>query len=60
MVSIIISFFFERLFSVVHIYQRGIEMFEQNLPVIVAQPDERHANRTGPVLKWYDRLIRNR
>jgi len=26
-----------------------------NLPVVVAQPDERHANRTASVLEWYDR-----
>jgi len=25
------------------------------LPVVVAQPDERHANRTASVLEWYDR-----
>jgi len=23
--------------------------------VVVAQPDERHANRTASVLEWYDR-----
>jgi len=23
---------------------------------VVAQPDERHANRTASVLEWYDRL----
>jgi len=23
--------------------------------VLVAQPDERHANRTASVLEWYDR-----
>jgi len=23
--------------------------------VVVAQPDERHANRTTSVLEWYDR-----
>jgi len=26
-----------------------------SLPVVVAQPDERHANRTASVLEWYDR-----
>jgi len=26
-----------------------------SLPVMVAQPDERHANRTASVLEWYDR-----
>jgi len=26
-----------------------------NLPVVVAQSDERHANRTASVLEWYDR-----
>jgi len=26
-----------------------------SLPVVVAQPDERYANRTASVLKWYDR-----
>jgi len=26
-----------------------------NLPVVVAQPDERHANVTVSVLEWYDR-----
>jgi len=26
-----------------------------SLPVLVAQPDERHANRAASVLKWYDR-----
>jgi len=26
-----------------------------SLPVVVAQPDERHANRTASVLLWYDR-----
>jgi len=26
-----------------------------SLPVVVAQPDERRANRTASVLKWYDR-----
>jgi len=25
------------------------------LPVVVAQPDERHSNRISFVLKWYDR-----
>jgi len=24
-------------------------------PVVVAQPYERHANRTGSVFEWYDR-----
>jgi len=26
-----------------------------SLPVVVAQPDERHANRTVSVLEWHDR-----
>jgi len=26
-----------------------------SLPAVVAQPDERHANRTAFVVKWYDR-----
>jgi len=26
-----------------------------NLPVLVAQLDERHANRTVSVLEWYDK-----
>jgi len=26
-----------------------------NLPVVVAQTDERHVNRTASVLEWYDR-----
>jgi len=26
-----------------------------SLPVVVAQPDERNANRTASVLEWYDR-----
>jgi len=26
-----------------------------SLPVVVAQSDERHANRTASVLEWYDR-----
>jgi len=26
-----------------------------SLSVMVAQPDERHANRTASVLEWYDR-----
>jgi len=26
-----------------------------SLPVVVAQPDERHANRIASVLAWYDR-----
>jgi len=26
-----------------------------SLPVVVAQPDERYANRTACVLEWYDR-----
>jgi len=26
-----------------------------SLPVVVAQPDERHKNRTASVLEWYDR-----
>jgi len=26
-----------------------------SLSVVVAQPDERHANRTASVLEWYDR-----
>jgi len=26
-----------------------------SLPVVVAQPDERHANRTAFVLEWYDK-----
>jgi len=26
-----------------------------SLPVVVAQPDERHVNRTASVLEWYDR-----
>jgi len=25
-----------------------------SLPVVVAQPDERHAYRTASVLEWYD------
>jgi len=25
-----------------------------SLPIVVAQPDERHANRTASVLEWYD------
>jgi len=25
-----------------------------SLPVVVAQPDERHANKAAYVLKWYD------
>jgi len=25
------------------------------LPVVVAQPDEKHASRTASVLEWYDR-----
>jgi len=25
-----------------------------SLPVVVAQPDERHANRTASVLEWYE------
>jgi len=29
-------------------------MGRSSLPVVVAQPDERHANRTASVLKWYD------
>jgi len=28
---------------------------QSSLPVVVAQPDERHANRTAFVLEWYDR-----
>jgi len=26
-----------------------------SLPVVVAQPDERYANRAASVLEWYDR-----
>jgi len=26
-----------------------------SIPVVVAQPDERHANRAASVLEWYDR-----
>jgi len=26
-----------------------------SLPIVVAQPDESHANRTASVLEWYDR-----
>jgi len=26
-----------------------------SLLIVVAQPDEKHANRTASVLKWYDR-----
>jgi len=26
-----------------------------SLPVVVDQPDERHANRTALVLEWYDK-----
>jgi len=26
-----------------------------SLPVVVGQPEERHANRAASVLKWYDR-----
>jgi len=26
-----------------------------SLPVVVAQPDERHGNRTASVLEWHDR-----
>jgi len=26
-----------------------------SLSVVMAQPDERHANRTASVLEWYDR-----
>jgi len=26
-----------------------------SLPVVVAQPDEKHANRAASVLEWYDR-----
>jgi len=25
-----------------------------SLPVVVTQPDKRHANRTAAVLEWYD------
>jgi len=28
---------------------------QSNLPVVVDQSDERHANRTASVLEWYDR-----
>jgi len=28
---------------------------KQSIPVVIAQPDERHANRTASVLEWYDR-----
>jgi len=30
-------------------------MKTSSLPVVVAQPDERHANRRVSVLEWYDR-----
>jgi len=26
-----------------------------SLPIVVAQPDERHANKIASVLEWYDR-----
>jgi len=26
-----------------------------SLPVVLAQPDEKHINRTASVLEWYDR-----
>jgi len=29
-----------------------------SLPVVVAQPDEKRANRTASVLEWYDRHSR--
>jgi len=28
---------------------------KQSIPVVVAKPDERHANRTASVLEWYNR-----
>jgi len=28
---------------------------QQSIFVVVAQPDERHANRTASVQEWYDR-----
>jgi len=28
-----------------------------SLLVVVAQPDEKHANRTASVLEWYDRHV---
>jgi len=30
-------------------------MEPSSLPIVVAQPDERHANITAAVLEWYDR-----
>jgi len=29
-------------------------LWSSSLPVVVAQPDERHANRAASVLEWYD------
>jgi len=31
----------------------GAKLFIPSIPVVVAQLDERHANRTASVLKWY-------
>jgi len=40
-------------------WQRHLMLFPtsgpSSLPIMVAQPDERHANRTTSVLEWYDR-----
>jgi len=27
---------------------------KQSIPVVVAQPEERHANRTASILVWYE------
>jgi len=36
--------------------EKILPILEPNsLPVVVAQPDGRHANRTASVLEWYDR-----
>jgi len=32
----------------------GQAVYPCSLPVVVAQPDERHANRAASVLEWYD------
>jgi len=40
-------------------WERHLMLFstlgQSSLPVMVDQPDERHANRTASVLEWYDR-----
>jgi len=43
----------------VYPWERHLKLFpnlgSSSLSVVVAQPNERHANRTAYMLEWYDR-----